>query len=87
MNIYINFYILIYTTMNNTQKKIQVMQALAEYFELDLSEYGGDITEDNYAEILGSYDFQSGASLGYGWPWLSLGEVVKALSRGNDYRD
>lgn len=70
--------------MNNTEKKIQVMQALADYFEIDLSDYGDEVTEENYRDILSDYSFQSWASLGYGWPWLSLAEVVKALSRNSD---
>ena len=70
--------------MDTTQKKIEIMQKLCDYFEIDLDDYGGEVTEENYREILGDYSFQSGASLGYGWPWLSLGEVVKALTRNND---
>ncbi|MBO7713857.1 MAG: hypothetical protein J6S85_09835 [Methanobrevibacter sp.] len=45
--------------MNNTEKKIQVMQALADYFEIDLSDYGDEVTEENYRDILSDYSFQS----------------------------
>ena len=52
--------------MDTTQKKIEIMQKLCDYFEIDLDDYGGEVTEENYREILGDYSFQSGASLGYG---------------------
>lgn len=60
--------------------KIDIIQALCDYFGFDIEDYGGSVTEENYKEILKSYDFQSWAYLGYWWNRLSLGEVVKALS-------
>lgn len=60
--------------------KIDIIQALCDHFEIDLEDFGWSVTQENYKKILNTYDFISGASLWYGWRWLSLGEVVKALS-------
>lgn len=60
--------------------KIDVIQALCDYFDINLEDFGWSVTQENYKEILNTYDFVSGASLWYGWQRLSLGEVVKALS-------
>ena len=60
--------------------KINIIQALCDYFEINLEDFGWSVTEENYKKILSSYDFQAWAYLGYWWLWMSLGEVVKALN-------
>lgn len=60
--------------------KIDIIQALCDYFDVNLEDFGWSVTQENYKKILNTYDFVSGASLWYWWPRLSLGEVVKAMS-------
>lgn len=60
-------------------KKKDIVQALCDYFEISLEEYWNEVTDENVDEILQSYDFISGCYLGYGWPRLSLKDVVKAI--------
>lgn len=57
--------------------KKDLIQALCDYFEIEVE--GDYVTDENLEEIIKSYDFVSWAYLWYHGPWLSLGEVVKAL--------
>ena len=54
-----------------TEKERELIELLCDWFEIT--------PEDTPEETLKSYGFTSGAYLGYGWPRLSLGEVVKAI--------
>lgn len=60
--------------------KVQIVQALVDYFDIDISKYGESVSEENLGKILQGYDFVSGAYLWYWWSFLSLGEVVRAMS-------
>ena len=62
-------------------KKTELVQALCEHFEIDLDEYGGEVTNENMNDILNSYDFISGANFYGRWVSLTLAEVVKALEQ------
>lgn len=43
--------------------KVQIVQALVDYFDIDISQYGESVTEENLEKILQDYDFVSGAYL------------------------
>lgn len=60
-------------------KKIELVQALCDHFEIDLGEYGGYVNEENLEEIINSYDFISGACIYGKWIWITLKEVFLAL--------
>lgn len=60
-------------------KKKDIVQALCDYFEISLEEWGWEVTDANCEDILQSYDFISWCYLGYGGPRLSLKDVVKAI--------
>lgn len=55
--------------MNDKEK--QLIEILCDHFEIT--------PEDTPEDTLKSYWFTSGAYLGYGWPRLSLEEVVRAI--------
>ena len=59
--------------------KVQIVQALVDYFNIDISQYGESVTEENLGKILQDYDFVQGAYLWYWWRFISLGGVVRAM--------
>ena len=50
----------------------EIIERLAEYFGIE--------PDENGEYDLNDYDWQAGASMGYGGMWLNLANVVEALT-------
>ena len=57
----------------------QLIQDLCEWFNIDIEDYEDENGKLDMREILDSYDFQAGCSLGIGGKWLNLAEFVKFM--------